>query len=249
MPAGAWAIAVNQPSVGRRVAGVTRSRAVVAALKMMTTATMLPGPPRFATSDPFHHLHPEVFRAPDQLVASGRIEMVGVNYYPHRAVEPLHYVRRVLAERWKLPLMIPETGWHQALRARIAAFLLSVIAGTGLAHVRADVSRADVDVRGICWYPWLDMPDWQDPQRGRCPAAGPDLRPEQGPGHQRASRRGHSPSRKCHRRFDGATEPTCSSPLESRAPVESDDGTAEQDAMDRQPSGLSAAGTSVSSTR
>ena len=106
LPENSWAIAVNEPSVGRRVAGVTRARAVAVALRMMTTVAMLPYRPRFATCDPFHHLHPEVFRATDQLVASGLIEMIGVNYYPHHAIEPLHRVLHAVAERWRLPVMI-----------------------------------------------------------------------------------------------------------------------------------------------
>ena len=80
---------------------------------------------------------------------------------------------RVLAERWKLPLMITETGWHQGLRAAHRPFPAVRDRWDWLAHVRAEVSRADVDVRGSCWYPWLDMPAWQDPNRGRWPCGWP----------------------------------------------------------------------------
>ena len=173
LPPNSWAIAVNEPSVGRRVSGVIRSRAVKAALRMMTTVAMLPDRPRFATCDPFHHLHPEVFRATDQLVASGLIEMVGINYYPHHAIEPLHHVLRVVADRWRLPVMITETGWHDGLHAAHRRFPHIHDRWGWLAHVRAEVERSGVPVAGICWYPWLDMPDWGDPHRGRWPCGWP----------------------------------------------------------------------------
>ena len=104
LPPDAWAIAVNEPSVGRRVAGMTPGRATEMALRIMSTAACLPVRPRFATCDPFHHLHPNVFKATDRLVASGHVQMVGVNYYPHHAIEPLHRVLRAVADRTTPPM-------------------------------------------------------------------------------------------------------------------------------------------------
>ena len=173
LPDGAWAIAVNEPSVGRRVAGVVRSRAVEAAVKMMTTAAMLPRRPRFATCDPFHHLHHEVFRATDRLVASGHVQMVGVNYYPHHAIEPLHRVLRAVADRYRLPVMITETGWHDGLHAAHRRFPHIRDRWDWLAHVHAEIALSGVPVAGLCWYPWLDMPAWDNPAHGRWPCGWP----------------------------------------------------------------------------
>ena len=173
LPPGAWAIAVNEPSVGRRVSGITPARAVAAARKMMTSAAMLPNAPRFATCDPFHHLAPLVFRATDELVSTGLIGMVGVNYYPHHAVEPLHRVLRAVADRYRLPVMIAETGWHDGLRAAHRRFPHICDRWGWLDHVRAEIALSGVPVTGICWYPWLDMPDWDDPRRGSWPCGWP----------------------------------------------------------------------------
>ena len=173
LPPGAWAIAVNEPSVGRRVSGITPARAVAAARKMMTSAAMLPNAPRFATCDPFHHLAPSVFRATDELVSTGLIGMVGVNYYPHHAVEPLHRVLRAVADRYRLPVMIAETGWHDGLRAAHRRFPHIRDRWGWLDHVRAEIALSGVPVTGICWYPWLDMPDWDDPRRGSWPCGWP----------------------------------------------------------------------------
>ncbi|MRX49565.1 hypothetical protein GI374_03715 [Paracoccus sp. S-4012] len=173
LPEGAWAIAVNEPSVGRRVSGLTPKRATDMALKMMTTAACLPLRPRFATCDPFHHLHPSVFTATDRLVASGHVEMVGVNYYPHHAHEPLHRVLRAVADRYRLPVMITETGWHDGLPAAHRRFPHVRDRWDWLAHVRAEIARSEVPVAGLCWYPWLDMPAWDNPAHGRWPCGWP----------------------------------------------------------------------------
>jgi len=174
LPEGAWAIAVNEPSVGRRVAGIPRGKAVTAAVRMMTTAAMLPRRPRFATCDPFHHLHPQVFAATDRLVATGLVEMVGINYYPHHAVEPLHRVLEAVHHRYRLPVLIAETQWHDGLPAAHRRFPQIRHRWDWLAHVAGEVRRAAVPVAGICWYPWLDMPDWGHPhERPRWPCGWP----------------------------------------------------------------------------
>ena len=169
LPDHAWAIAVNEPSVGKRVSGMTRSQAIQTARVMMRTVAGLPRRPRFATCDPMHHLHPSVFVATDALVATGLVEMVGINYYPHHAIEPLHRVIRTVADRYRLPVMITETGWHDGLPAAHRRFPHVHDRRGWLAHVHDEIDRSGVRVRGVCWYPWLDMPHWDDPAHGRWP--------------------------------------------------------------------------------
>lgn len=173
LPPDSWVIAVNEPSVGRRVSGMTPSRATQMALRMMTTAACLPNRPRFATCDPFHHLHPNVFKATDRLVESGHVQMVGVNYYPHHAIEPLHRVLRAVADRYRLPVMITETGWHDGLPEAHRRFPHIRDRWDWLAHVKAEIERSEVPVAGLCWYPWLDMPAWDNPRHGRWPCGWP----------------------------------------------------------------------------
>lgn len=173
LPPDSWVIAVNEPSIGRRVSGMTPGRATQMALRMMTTAACLPNRPRFATCDPFHHLHPNVFKATDRLVASGHVQMVGVNYYPHHAVEPLHRVLRAVADRYHLPVMITETGWHDGLPEAHRRFPHVRDRWDWLAHVKAEIERSGVPVAGLCWYPWLDMPAWDNPRHGRWPCGWP----------------------------------------------------------------------------
>ena len=100
------------------------------------------------------------------------VDLVGVNYYPknqwildgptiHRG-EPLHRpFRDLLAEvhaRYGRPLVLAETGAEGDERA------------PWLAHVGAEVRaamRAGVPVEGICLYPILDYPGWDDDRH--CP--------------------------------------------------------------------------------
>lgn len=100
------------------------------------------------------------------------LDLVGVNYYPKnqwildgptiRHGEPLHRpFRDLLSEihaRYGRPLVLAETGEEGEARA------------PWLAHVGAEVRaamRAGVPVEGICLYPILDYPGWDDDRH--CP--------------------------------------------------------------------------------
>ena len=145
---------------------------------MMNAAALLTDA-RFYTSDPIHHLHEREFEATDALVATGRISVVGVNYYPHHASVPLTDVLRATWRRYGLPLALTETGWHQghpAARARFPAIGDSKTAW--LEHVAAQIAAAGVPVEGLCWYPFLDQPVWGRPgTRRRWPCGFPQETP------------------------------------------------------------------------
>jgi hypothetical protein len=119
---------------------------------------------RFYTCDPMHRLEEAAFSATDELVATGRIGVVGVNYYPHHASVPLAEVLRAAWQRYSLPLAIMETSWHighPKARRRFRFIDDSQVAW--LAHVHAEVAASGVPVEGICWYPFLDQPVWGKP--------------------------------------------------------------------------------------
>ncbi|HEU4629190.1 MAG TPA: hypothetical protein VFS08_05570, partial [Gemmatimonadaceae bacterium] len=95
------------------------------------------------------------------------LDVVGVNYYPrnqwvHRGRtlppgDPLHRpLRRLLAEvhaRYGRPIVVAETGTEDDARA------------AWLRHVGREVRlarRAGVPVEGICLYPILNHPGWDD---------------------------------------------------------------------------------------
>ncbi|MGI4764606.1 MAG: hypothetical protein ACRYGP_06020, partial [Janthinobacterium lividum] len=95
------------------------------------------------------------------------LDIVGVNYYPdnqwytggltiplgHHAYRPL---REILAEahaRYGRPLLIAETGAEGTAKASWFHYVCG--------EVRA-AQRADVPVEGVCLYPILDYPGWEN---------------------------------------------------------------------------------------
>lgn len=100
------------------------------------------------------------------------LDWVGVNYYPHNqwvykgaalAHEDPRYrpLREILADVWERygrPLLIAETGAEDGLR------------GPWLRYVSDEARaarRAGVPVHGICLYPVLDYPGWDDDRHCR----------------------------------------------------------------------------------
>lgn len=126
-------------------------------------------------------LHEAQFEALDML--SGRLrpdlggherylDVIGVNYYPynqwrhheneepretllpgHPAHRPLPELLSAAAQRYGRPLLIAETGTENAERGE----WLSYVAGAAL-----DARRDGVPVEGVCLYPIVNHPGWDD---------------------------------------------------------------------------------------
>ena len=112
------------------------------------------------------------------------IDVLGINYYPHnqwfypdRAMIPLDSplyrpmsdILVEIHERYRLPMLISETGTEDERRP------------TWFRYVKDECTKAlvrGVDLRGICLYPVLDHPGWEDERHcrnglwGYCDAAG-----------------------------------------------------------------------------
>ena len=122
-----------------------------------------------------HGLQEQVFAATDDLVATGHVSVVGVNYYPHYARVPLRAVLAAAWRRYGLPLAITETSWHRGHRTAMRRFpAIGNCQHAWLAHVREEVAASGAPVEGVCWYPWLDQPVWGKPRsRARWPCGYP----------------------------------------------------------------------------
>ena len=111
-------------------------------------------------------LHPELGGAPQYL------DILGVDYYPwnqwiyvsnHESGEtlrrddvryiPLHRLLAQVYERYKRPLLITETSTEGEKRADWLAYVGS--------EVRLAI-QAQVPLEGVCWYPILDYPGWDN---------------------------------------------------------------------------------------
>ena len=105
--------------------------------------------------------------------AGGLLDVIGVNYYwnnqwihegdrtppGHTHHQPLHKMLEGLWERYRRPIVITETG----AEAEAAVGWLGYVA----AEVR-QARRAGVPVLGICLYPVMDYPGWDDHRHCEC---------------------------------------------------------------------------------
>lgn len=162
---GAWAIAVNEPTIHGRFLGEGSIRFVEAAERMMRAAPSL----RYACCDALHDLRPETWWATDRLVESGLVELIGVNYYPHCGQATIGEVLGEARRRYPgIPLAITETGFHvghhNLPRGEGRLEWLSIMRG---------LCEEAGGVEFICWFPWLDMPDWDDPNDPDWPCGWP----------------------------------------------------------------------------
>ncbi|HKV10276.1 MAG TPA: beta-glucosidase [Thermoanaerobaculia bacterium] len=100
------------------------------------------------------------------------LDWIGVNYYPHNQwvyrgptlarddprYRPLRDVLADVWERYGRPILIAETGAEEGLRAPWLRYVSE--------EARA-ARRAGVPVHGICLYPILDYPGWDDDRHCR----------------------------------------------------------------------------------
>ena len=66
--------------------------------------------------DPIHGIGERQFAAIDELVGAGVVDTVGINSYPHTARAPLGRAILKSWRRYKLPILVAETSWHDGHR-------------------------------------------------------------------------------------------------------------------------------------
>jgi beta-glucosidase/6-phospho-beta-glucosidase/beta-galactosidase len=95
------------------------------------------------------------------------IDIVGVNYYPdnqwyfkgptiplgHHAYRPLRDLLLETYMRYKRPLFIAETGAEESARSAWLHYVCEQV---------REAQQADVPIHGICLYPILDYPGWDN---------------------------------------------------------------------------------------
>lgn len=101
------------------------------------------------------------------------LDIVGVNFYPHNQwflnagkiaqgdadFRPLSGMLSEIHRRYQRPLLIAETGEENDARVPWLRYITEQVA--------VALSRG-VQVQGLCWYPFLDYPGWDDDRY--CPA-------------------------------------------------------------------------------
>ncbi|MDB6050141.1 MAG: hypothetical protein JWR17_2887 [Pseudomonas sp.] len=101
------------------------------------------------------------------------LDIIGVNFYPHnqwlrsggrilRGDYRYRPLAGMLAETWRRyqrPILISETGWEGPERASWFKYVC---------EQATQAMTRGVPIEGICWYPILDYPGWDDDRH--CPA-------------------------------------------------------------------------------
>jgi hypothetical protein len=98
---------------------------------------------------------------------SDLIDLIGLNFYPdnqwyhrgppigfgHQAYRPLSDMLTEVAERYESPLFIAETGAEGSARAAWLHYVCDEV---------AEAESRGVRLEGICLYPILDYPGWEN---------------------------------------------------------------------------------------
>ena len=121
---------------------------------------------RILTTDPITGIGERQFDCTDALVSAGFVDMVGVNYYPHSARTALSKVLLKTWRRYRKPVLVAETSWHDGHRhhhRRYPGFNKAA----WFQHIADEVAAAEAagaEIAGICWYPIVDCPPWERPR-------------------------------------------------------------------------------------
>jgi hypothetical protein len=161
-----WLCPVNEPSLYPHLSGMAREAAIDLFRLMARVARDHHPDVRILANDPVTGIGERQFASLDALMAGEAIDIVGVNYYPHTARTVLSKVLVKTWKRYRKPIMVSETSWHDGHPVhhhRHPGFHK----GAWLRHIREQVALAEqrgVEIVGVCWYPIIDSPPWNRPR-------------------------------------------------------------------------------------
>lgn len=162
-----WICPMNEPSIVPMMTGHEKSRewATETGIRCMNTVRRWNSNSHFMSVDSITGAGDHEYQPTDEMVATGMIETVGVNYYPHTANAPLGEVILKTWERYRLPVMVSETGWHVGHPEQEHRFPAIRTRGQWLRHVLDECDIAidgGAHIDGVCIYPITDTPSWNE---------------------------------------------------------------------------------------
>ncbi|RYG56792.1 MAG: hypothetical protein EON56_03545 [Alphaproteobacteria bacterium] len=128
------------------------------AIAMARVARDHHGDVRLLAFDPINGIAERQSAAVDRLVAAGVVDTVGINSYSHTARAQLGRAILKSWRRYKPPVLVAETSWHDGHRGQRQRFP-GFDKRRWLEHVLKEVEWAqerETWVEGICWYPIVD---------------------------------------------------------------------------------------------
>lgn len=161
-----WLCPVNEPSLYPRISGMPRQEAVAMAITMARVARDHHPDVGILTNDPITGVGDRQFEATDAIVSAVHVDVIGINYYPHTARTSLVKVLMATWRRYRKPIMVSETSWHDGHPVHHRRYP-GLNKGTWLRHVIEQVRVArfhGANIVGVCWYPIVDCPPWHAPQ-------------------------------------------------------------------------------------
>lgn len=161
-----WLCPVNEPSLYPAIAKMAKHEAIQMAVTMARVARDHHPDVGIMTNDPITGVGERQFEATDAIMAAVDVDVVGVNYYPHTARTALAKVLMKTWRRYRKPIMLSETSWHDGHPVHHRRHP-GLHKGTWLRHVLDQVNIATshgAPIVGICWYPIVDCPPWHAPR-------------------------------------------------------------------------------------
>ncbi|WP_162242179.1 glycosyl hydrolase 53 family protein [Rhizobium sp. Leaf383] len=143
-----------------------RQEAVAMAITMARVARDHHPDVGILTNDPITGVGDRQFEATDAIVSAVHVDVIGINYYPHTARTSLVKVLMATWRRYRKPIMVSETSWHDGHPVHHRRYP-GLNKGTWLRHVIEQVRVArfhGANIVGVCWYPIVDCPPWHAPQ-------------------------------------------------------------------------------------
>ncbi|TAU52523.1 hypothetical protein ELI43_06700 [Rhizobium leguminosarum] len=160
-----WLCPVNEPSLYPVLAEMPRHEAIGMAVTMARVARDYHPGVGILTNDPITGIGERQFEATDAIVSAVDVDVIGINYYPHTARTSLTKVLLTTWRRYRKPIMVSETSWHDGHPVHHRRHP-GLHKGGWLRHVldQVDVARFHgAVVVGVCWYPVVDCPPWHAP--------------------------------------------------------------------------------------
>lgn len=153
-----WLCPVNEPSLYPVLAGMPRHEAIGMAVTMARVAPDYYPGVGILKNDPITGSANGSSKPVD-------VDVIGINYYPHTARTSLTKILLTTWCRYRKPIMVSETSWHDGHPVH-HCWHPGLHKGGWLRYVLGQVDVAKCHgavVVGVCWYPVVDCPPWHAP--------------------------------------------------------------------------------------